>query len=31
MEDMREAIRNDNILEFRKEFIKNYYGDKYEQ
>ena len=31
MEDLRECIKNDNILEYRKEFIKNYYGDKYEQ
>ena len=26
-EDLREAIKNDNILEYREEFIKNYYGD----
>ena len=25
-EDLREAIKNDNILEYREEFIKNYYG-----
>ncbi len=25
-EDLREAIKNDSILEYRKEFIKNYYG-----
>jgi len=31
MEDLRESIKNDNILEYREEFIKNYYGDKYEQ
>ena len=30
MEDIREAIKNDNILEFRDNFIKSYYGDKYE-
>lgn len=30
MEDLREAIRNDNILEYKENFIKNYYGDKYE-
>jgi queuine tRNA-ribosyltransferase len=24
--DLREAIKNDNILEYREEFIKNYYG-----
>ena len=27
-EDLREAIKNDSILEYREEFIKNYYGDK---
>ena len=27
-EDLREAIKNDNILEYKKEFIKNYYGEK---
>ncbi len=26
-EDLREAIKNDSILEYRDEFIKNYYGD----
>ncbi len=31
MEDIREAIKNDNILEFKKEFMKNYYGEDYEQ
>lgn len=30
MEDLREAIRNDNILEYKENFIKNYYGGKYE-
>ena len=25
-EDLRESIKNDNILEYREEFIKNYYG-----
>ena len=30
-EDLREAIKNDNILEYREEFIKNYYGDKKEK
>ncbi len=30
MEDMQEAIKNDNILEYKKNFIKNYYGDKHE-
>ncbi len=29
MKEIRESIKNDNILEFRKEFIKNYYGDDY--
>ncbi|MBQ8891430.1 MAG: tRNA guanosine(34) transglycosylase Tgt [Bacilli bacterium] len=27
-EDLRECIKNNNILEYREEFIKNYYGDK---
>ena len=27
-EDIREAIKNNNILEFREEFIKNYYINK---
>ena len=27
-EDLREAIKNDSILEYRDEFVKNYYGDK---
>ena len=27
-EDLRECIKNDNILEYRENFIKNYYGDK---
>ena len=27
-EELREAIKNDNILEYREQFIKNYYGDK---
>ncbi len=27
-EDMREAIKNDKMLEFREQFIKDYYGDK---
>lgn len=31
MEDLRECIKNDNILEYKEEFIKNYYGDKDEQ
>ena len=30
MEEIRESIKNDSILELRKEFIKNYYGDNYE-
>ena len=29
--DLRVAIKNDNILEYRTEFIKNYYGDKNEK
>ena len=27
-EDLREAIKNDNILEYRDNFVKDYYGDK---
>ena len=27
-EDLRESIKNDNILEYRDNFIKNYYGNK---
>lgn len=27
-EDLRECIKNDNILEYRDKFIKDYYGDK---
>ncbi len=27
-EDLRECIKNDNILEYKEEFIKNYYGKK---
>ena len=30
MEEIRAAIKNDTILEFRDEFIKNYYGDNHE-
>ena len=29
-EDLRESIKNDNILEYKEEFIKNYYGEKEE-
>ena len=29
-EEIREAIKNDKMLEFREEFIKNYYGEKHE-
>jgi len=29
MEEIRESIKNDNILELREEFIKNYYGENY--
>ncbi len=29
-EDLREAIKNDNILEYREQFIKDYYGEDYE-
>lgn len=27
-EELREAIKNDNLLEYREQFIKDYYGDK---
>ena len=27
-EEIRETIKNDNILEYKEEFIKNYYGEK---
>lgn len=27
-EEIRESIKNDNILEYKEEFIKNYYGEK---
>ena len=27
-EDLRESIKNDNILEYKEEFIKNYYGEE---
>ena len=30
MEEIRDAIRNDSVLEFRDQFIKDYYGEKYE-
>lgn len=30
MEEIREAIKNDSILEYRDEFIQNYYGDQHE-
>lgn len=29
-EELRESIKNDNILEYRDSFIKNYYGEDYE-
>jgi len=31
MEEIRKSIREDRILEYREEFIKNYYGGNYEQ
>ena len=31
MEDIRKSIKNDNILEFKEKFIKEYYGGKYEE
>lgn len=30
MEEIREAIKNDSILQFRDDFIQSYYGDNYE-
>lgn len=30
MEDIRDAIKKDSLLDFRDEFIKNYYGDAHE-
>ena len=27
-EDLRECIKNNNILEYKEEFVKNYYGEK---
>ena len=27
-EELREAIKNDNLLEYREQFIRDYYGDK---
>ena len=31
MEELRLAIKEDRILEYREDFIKNYYGDEYEK
>ena len=31
MNEIRDAIKNDNILEYKEKFIKDYYGDKYEE
>ena len=31
MEEIRSAIKNDNLLSFREEFIQNYYGEHDEQ
>ena len=30
-EDLREAIKTDTILEYRRQFIQDYYGGNYEQ
>ncbi len=30
MQEIRDAIKNDNLLEFRDKFINDYYGGKYE-
>ena len=29
MEELREAIKNDQILEYKEQFIKDYYGEDY--
>ena len=31
MKEIRESIKNDNILEYKEKFIRDYYGDKYEE
>ena len=31
MSEIRESIKNDNILEYKERFIRDYYGDKYEE
>ncbi len=31
MKEIRDSIKNDNILEYKDRFIKDYYGDKYEE
>ena len=31
MSDIRQSIKNDSILELKEKFIKDYYGDKYEE
>ena len=31
MNDLRKSIKDDNILEFKEKFIRDYYGDKYEE
>lgn len=30
MEDIRESIKNDNLLEYKEKFINRYYGEKHE-
>ena len=31
MKEIRESIKNDSIIEFKEKFIRDYYGDKYEE
>lgn len=31
MKEIRESIKNDSIIEFKENFIRDYYGDKYEE
>ena len=31
MKEIRESIKSDNILEYKEKFIRDYYGDKYEE
>ena len=31
MKEIRESIKNDSIIEFKEKFIRDYYGEKYEE